>query len=172
GESIVTDNNQALEKLSAIADAFLIHDRPIARPVDDSVLMVVEDTPVMLRRSRGYAPAGFVFDTGNHTVIATGAHQKNVVAMAHSGSVTLSQHLGDMDTEPVQAAFAHALADLKSIYRAKPTVAACDLHPDYPSTGYAYQSGLPVVPIQHHYAHALACSAEHQLTGPVLAVTW
>lgn len=172
GEPIVTDNAEALEKLSGIADAYLVHDRPIARPVDDSVMMMVEDAPVMLRRSRGYAPAVFKLDTGENTIIATGAHQKNVVAVAHGGRVTLSQHLGDMDTMPVQEVFQHALADLQSVFRTEPTVAACDLHPDYPSTRYAHQTHLPVVPIQHHHAHALACLAEHRLNGPALAVVW
>ena len=137
---------EALEKLSGIADAYLVHDRPIARPVDDSVMMMVEDAPVMLRRSRGYAPAVFKLDTGENTIIATGAHQKNVVAVAHGGRVTLSQHLGDMDTMPVQEVFQHALADLQSVFRTEPTVAACDLHPDYPSTRYAHQTHLPVIP--------------------------
>lgn len=172
GEPIVTDNAEALETLHGIADAFLLHDRPIARPVDDSVVMVVEEAPVMLRRSRGYAPAAFECDTGGHTIIATGAHQKNVVAVAHGGSITLSQHIGDMDTLPVQEVFAHALADLQLVYRAEPTIAACDLHPDYPSTRYAYRTNLPVFPIQHHYAHAFACMAEHRLRGAALAVVW
>jgi hydrogenase maturation protein HypF len=172
GEPIVTDNGDALKKLGGIADAFLVHDRPIARPVDDSVMMIVEDKPVMLRRSRGFAPAAFEFDTGGHTIIATGAHQKNVIAVAHGGSVTLSQHLGDMDTEAVQGVFAHALADLQSVYHAEPSIAACDLHPDYPSTRYAHQTGLPVVSIQHHHAHGLACMAEHRLDGAALAVVW
>lgn len=172
GEPIVTDNDQAFEKLAAIADAFLVHDRPIARPVDDSVLMIVDGLPVMLRRARGYAPQSFELDTGNDTVIATGAHQKNVIAVAHGGRVTLSQHLGDMDAEPVQAAFSHAISDLQSIYRAKPAVVACDLHPDYPSARYARQTGLPVITVQHHYAHTLACLAEHRIGTPALAVVW
>lgn len=172
GEPIVTDNDEALEKLGGIADAFLVHDRPIARPVDDSVLMIVEGSPVMLRRSRGYAPEAFELDAGSHTVIATGAHQKNVIAMAHGESVILSQHLGDMDAEPVQAAFAHALSDLQTIYHTEPAIAACDLHPDYPSTRYARLTGLHVISVQHHYAHALACLAEHRIGGPALAVVW
>jgi hydrogenase maturation protein HypF len=172
GEPIVTDNDAALEKLGGIADAFLVHDRPIARPVDDSVLMIVEGSPVMLRRARGYAPAAFKFDAGGQTIIATGAHQKNVIAMAHGESVTLSQHLGDMDAEPVQAVAARALTDLQSIYHAKPAIAACDLHPDYPSTRYARQTGLHVISVQHHYAHALACLAEHRIDGSALAVVW
>ncbi len=172
GEPIVTDNAGALEKLAAIADVFLVHDRPIARPVDDSVAMVVEHAPVMLRRSRGYAPAPLYVDTPERDMIAVGAHQKGTAAVVHRGSAVLSQHLGDMDHAAVQELFERVLADLRTMYGSQPEVVACDLHPDYPTTRWAQRSGLKLVQVQHHYAHALACMAEHCLEAPVLAVVW
>lgn len=171
GEPIVIDNDEALAKLGQIADEFLVHDRPIVRHVDDSVVMVVDNAPVILRRARGYAPAPMAVP-GADGIIATGAHQKNTIAVAHQGSVYLSQHLGDMDNAAVQDAFERALIDLQHLYDLHPSAAACDLHPDYPSSHYAEQSGLEVVRVQHHYAHILACMAEHHLEGPVLGVAW
>ena len=171
GEPIVTDNDQAIAKLAEIADAFLLHDRPIARPVDDSVLMLIDGSPVMLRRARGYAPATFELDMESHTVIATGAHQKTSLRWRtekRHAKPTYRRHGHDACT----AVFTHALADLQSIDQAEPTIAACDLHPDYPSAQYARQTGLRVIEVQHHYAHALACLVEHRIKRPALAVVW
>lgn len=172
GEPIVTENARALEKLTEIADVFLIHDRPIARPVDDSVAMVVDNAPLVLRRARGYAPAPLHTDTPSHDLIAVGAHQKNTVAIAHHGGVTLSQHLGDMDNAEVQSLFERTLGDLQSLSGAEAAAVAHDLHPDYASTRWAQRSGLKTIAVQHHYAHALACMTEHCLDTPVLAVVW
>jgi hydrogenase maturation protein HypF len=171
GEPIVIDNGEALAKLGGIADVFLVHDRPIARHVDDSVVMVVDDAPVVLRRARGYAPRPVMLP-GADAIIAVGAQQKNTVAVAHQGSVYLSQHLGDMENVAVQNAAERALLDLQGMYDLRPSVAACDLHPDYVSTRYAEQSGLRVSHVQHHYAHILSCIAEHRIEGPVLGVAW
>lgn len=171
GEPIVIDSGEALAKLGGIADVFLVHDRPIARHVDDSVVMVVDDAPVVLRRARGYAPRP-VAVPGADGIVAVGAQQKNTVAVAHQGSVFLSQHLGDMENVAVQNAAERALLDLQGLYDLRPSVAACDLHPDYVSTRYAEQLGLRVSHVQHHYAHILSCIAEHRIEGPVLGVAW
>lgn len=175
GEPICITEAEALAKLGSIADLFLVHDRPIARHVDDSVVCVAAGEPLILRRARGYAPLPIDLTADENaadSVIAVGAQQKNTVALFHQGHVFLSQHLGDMDTADTFAAFKRTLADFQTLYDAKPAAVACDLHPDYLTTQYAEGSGLTVVHVQHHYAHVLACMAEHGLEPPVLGVAW
>lgn len=172
GEPIVTDNRAALTKLGGIADLFLVHNRPIARHVDDSVLFALEGEMVVLRRARGYAPAPVPLDSAANGIVAVGAQQKNSIALAHHGRAILSQYLGEMDNSAVYDAFRQALADLQSLHELQPTLAACDLHPDYTATRHAEGMGLPVVHVQHHYAHVLSCMAEHGLGAPVLGVAW
>jgi hydrogenase maturation protein HypF len=172
GEPIIVNDNEARDKLGAVADLFLTHNRPIARHVDDSVAFVVEDKPVMLRRARGYSPAPVQLDAAVDDLVAVGAHQKNAVAVAHNGNVFLSQYLGDMENVGVRYAYKRAKADLETLYDLHPAAVACDLHPDYASTRDAELSGLKVIRVQHHYAHVLSCMAEHQLQAPVLGVAW
>jgi len=175
GEPIITENDDALAKLGAIADLFLIHNRPIARHVDDSVVMVVEEKPVILRRARGYAPMPISLP-GADKLIAVGGQQKNAVAIAHGGNVFLSQHLGDMDNAAVYDAFERTLSDFQYLYNLHPSVVACDLHPDYAATQWAERkatrSHLEVVHVQHHYAHILSCMAQHGLEAPLLGIAW
>ncbi len=133
GEPICTDEREALARLGGIADLFLVHDRPIARPVDDSVVMVVAcdptaDSLVILRRARGYAPQPVTL-AGADDVCAVGAQQKNAVAVAHADRVFLSQHVGDLDHAAALATFARTLADLQKMYDLQPSTVACDLHP-------------------------------------------
>ncbi|MFZ4813331.1 MAG: carbamoyltransferase HypF [Phototrophicaceae bacterium] len=172
GEPIITDEAEALHQLAGIADVFLVHDRPIARPIDDSVLFVVEGAPVMIRRARGYAPQTIALAGVDEAIIATGTHQKNTVAIAHNGQVTLSPHLGDMENAATVNLFARTLTDLQALYDLHPLAAACDLHPDYPATRHAEQMGLPLTRVQHHAAHIFAAMAEHHLSAPVLGVAW
>ena len=179
-EPIVTDNYEALAKLGSIADVFLIHNRPIARHMDDSVVFTAEGEVVTLRRARGYAPQPIDIhpsrtqagQQATATLIATGAHQKDTVALLHNGHVFLSQHLGDMDNPETLDLFHRELADFQTLYEAKPCTVACDLHPDYATTRAAEDSGLPLIRVQHHYAHVLSCMAEHRLESPVLGVAW
>jgi hydrogenase maturation protein HypF len=105
-------------------------------------------------------------------VLAVGGHLKNTVAIAVGRQVFLSQHVGDLDTLEARQAFEAAIHDLCRLYRFEPQLVACDLHPDYASTRWARASGLPVIPIQHHQAHAAACAAENGLDRPYLAVSW
>ncbi len=172
GEPIVIDNDAALAKLGTIADLFLVHNRPIARHVDDSVTFVIEELPVTLRRARGYVPTPIPCAAAVEDRVAVGAQQKNTVAIAHHGNIFLSQHLGDVDNSTVYETFKTTLADFQDLYDLHPSLIACDQHPDFTSTRYAEQSGLRTVSVQHHDAHVLSCMAEHQLAGPVLGVAW
>ena len=171
-EPICTDETDAVERLQGIADAFLVHNRPIARPMDDSILRVVAGQETILRRARGYAPRPLPINHQGKTILAVGAHLKNTVALARHDAVLISQHVGDLETFQSADAFRKAIAALEDIYETKPEVVACDLHPDYLSTRYAQELHRPIVAVQHHHAHIAACMAENDLDGPVLGVAW
>jgi hydrogenase maturation protein HypF len=171
-EPIVTDETEALERLAGIADLFLVHDRPIVRPVDDSVMRVACGRELMLRRARGHAPAPVGVDEMPSGILALGGHLKTTVALTVSGNAVLSQHLGDLETRPAREAYARTIADMRRLYRRSPRLAVRDLHPDYASSRAAETLQLPVVAVQHHVAHIAACMAEHGIAPPVLGVAW
>jgi hydrogenase maturation protein HypF len=176
-EPICTDEHEALERLGKIADLFLVHNRPIVRHADDSIVRVIAGREMVLRRARGYAPLPVVLRSGHldpapSTVLAVGAHLKNSIAISVGSQVFISQHIGDLETVKACAAFERVIADFQSFYEASPVLIAADAHPDYLSTRFARKTGLPVASIQHHYAHALSCMAEHGLDGDVLGVCW
>ncbi|MFH2131397.1 MAG: carbamoyltransferase HypF [bacterium] len=171
-EPICIEEAEALQKLGNIADLFLVHDRPIARHVDDSVVRVVMGREMMIRRSRGYAPLPITLKHENNGVIAVGAHQKSTVALQVGKNAFVSQHIGDLETEESVHSFQEAIDSLCRLYDVKPTLVVCDQHPDYQSTRYAKSAGIPLVQIQHHHAHICACMAENQLAAPVLGIAW
>jgi hydrogenase maturation protein HypF len=171
-EPIAIENFEATERLGEIADLFVMHDRPIARPCDDSVVRMARGRESVLRRARGYAPLPVRIAQDLPPVLAVGGHLKNTVAIARGRQVYVSQHVGDLDTAEARAAFERAIEDLCRLYRFEPTVVACDLHPDYASTRWARERGLPVVAVQHHQAHVASCAAENDLQGDYLGVAW
>ena len=171
-EPICTDEGEALARLGGIAEIFLVHNRPIRRHADDSIVRLVAGRELVLRRARGYTPLPVLLSAPMPTAIAVGAHLKNTVALSLGNQAFVSQHLGDLETAPALAAFDQALGDLQQLYAAQPAAVACDQHPDYQSTRRAHDLGLPVVEVQHHYAHILSCMAENQLSPPVLGVCW
>ena len=171
-EPICIDENEALERLRNVADLFLVHDRPIVRHVDDSILRIIAGRGMMLRRARGYAPLPITLRQAQGTVLAVGAHLKNAVALSVERNVFVSQHIGDLATKPAYDAFASSVADLPRLYEAKPEVIAHDLHPEYLSTKYALQQAGRRVAVQHHWAHIASCMAENEIGPPVLGVAW
>lgn len=171
-EPLCTDEREALRRLRGIADRFLVHDRPIARPVDDSIVQVVCGREMVLRRARGYAPLPIALKTSIPPIMAVGAHLKNTVALSVGRNVFLSQHLGDLETEESLSAFQKSVVDLPTLYEITPRAVACDLHPDYASTRFARECGLAVVAVQHHHAHVMACMADNELDPPVLGLAW
>ena len=171
-EPIVFHERDALERLDGIADLFLVHDRPIVRPVDDSVARVVCGRELLLRRARGYAPAPVGLKGARSGILAFGGHLKSTVALTHGGSAVLSQHIGDLETIGARAARTRVAEDLVQLHAEPPVLAVCDLHPDYASTRAAQAAGLPVLAVQHHLAHVAGCIAEHGLEPPVLGVAW
>lgn len=170
GEPLCTDNDEALHRLRGIADFFLLHDRPIARPVDDSVVRVALGRELMLRCSRGYAPLTL---PGNFApVLAVGGDQKNALAVSGPFGIRCGQHLGDLGTEPAQQSLLEQCRDFPALCGQPVHAIACDLHPGYHSTMLAGGWGLPVVPVQHHHAHIASCLAEHEVHDEVLGVAW
>lgn len=185
-EPIATDERDAVERLRGIADLFLVHNRPIVRHVDDSVVRVMLGRELVLRRARGYAPLPIRLKCPKskvqnpksenkpprRTVLAVGAHLKNTVALSVDSQVFVSQHIGDLENAPAYEAFQKVTRDFERLYEARPDRIAADLHPDYLSTKFAQASGLPVVGVQHHLAHVLACLAENEIEPPLLGVSW
>ncbi|WP_099240366.1 carbamoyltransferase HypF [Synechococcus sp. BDU 130192] len=176
-EPICIEETEALERLKNIADGFLIHNRRILRPVDDSVVQVMNNTPIILRRSRGYAPEPLTLKrTLSKSVLAMGAHLKNTVAIAQKNHIFLSQHIGDLSNQLTLQSMEKTLQKLSQIYDFQPDIIACDLHPDYLSTQYAknlaQKLNISLISVQHHHAHIYACMAEHQLESPLLGVAW
>ena len=177
-EPICIDNAEAIDRLNPIADCFLVHNRPIARPVDDSVVRIIGERPMPLRRARGYAP--FPITAGRSgtfpCLLAVGGHQKNTVALSLHDRILASQHLGDLDEVRTVERFQDTIAQLLQLHGADPKAIACDAHPDYTSTQFARTLGqrlqVPVIPIQHHYAHILSAIGERNLEPPVLGVAW
>ena len=196
--AIATDD--ALRRLGPIADVLLAHNRPIVRPVDDSIARVGSDGLQVLRRARGFAPLPIELGVESPTIIAVGGHLKNTVALAlgssaagktdqevnssddpsarcvHSTQVVISPHVGDLESVLSVEVHRRTIGDLVDFFEVVPQVVACDLHPDYASTreaeSLAARWGVPLVRVQHHHAHVAACIAEHRLEGPVLGLAW
>jgi hydrogenase maturation protein HypF len=171
-EPIAIANEEATTRLKDIADRFLMHDRPIVRACDDSVVRFTRGRAGILRRARGYAPLGIRVRNNLPAVLAVGGHLKNTVAIAIGQNVFVSQHIGDLDMLEARGAFERAISDLCRLYSFRPEIVACDLHPDYASTHWAENSGLPLVRLQHHQAHVAACAAENGVEGEYLGVSW
>jgi len=178
-EPICTEQDEAVQRLQGIADAFVVHNRPIVRHVDDSVVRVMLGRELVLRRARGYAPLPIgqgikepAEDIRAPSTLALGAHLKNAVALSTGGSVFVSQHIGDLETQQANVAFRKAASDLPRLYDAVPKIIVCDLHPDYSSTRHAHGLEAQTISVQHHYAHVLSCMAENDLEAPVVGVAW
>ncbi len=172
-EPIVADEVEALRKLGGLADLFLVHDRPILRPVDDSVVRVIAGRETVLRHARGYAPQLFMapFPAAAPS-LALGGHQKAAVAITIGGDIVLGPHIGDLSGAETRVALAEAVEGLTALYGLHAQSVACDAHPDYYSTRLAERLGPTVIRVPHHLAHVLACMNDNGLDGRVLGVAW
>lgn len=174
------DNDDARARLGRIADAFLMHDRDIARRVDDSVTHVVSGAPRVLRRSRGYAPAPFVLPDGfadTPAILAMGGELKNTFCMTRDGQAIVSHHMGDLEDALTYADYRRAIMQYLTLYEHEPQAVALDLHPEYLSRkigcDLADARQLALEEVQHHHAHIAACMAENGVAldaPPVLGV--
>ena len=172
-EPICICEEEAIKRLTGIADVFLVHNRPIKRHVDDSIVRVMMGRELILRRARGYAPLPIRFQTkSRESVMSLGAHLKNTIALTSGENVFISQHIGDLETKEAFDAFQNVIESFKSLYQTPTVQFVSDLHPNYLSTQYAKDKETSVIQIQHHFAHIASCMADNQIDGRVLGISW
>ncbi|MEM1168874.1 MAG: carbamoyltransferase HypF [Cyanobacteria bacterium P01_H01_bin.35] len=174
------DNEETREKLSEIADYFLIHNRPIFNRVDDSVVRVIKEVPQVLRRARGYAPAPINLPPGFADIppiLAMGGELKNTFCLLRDGQAILSQHIGDLENNLAATAYEKTLNLFLGLLEAEPSAIVVDKHPEYLSTklgkDLAVANNLKIIEVQHHHSHIAACMAENRLDincQPVLGI--
>jgi hydrogenase maturation protein HypF len=168
-EPIATGNNEARERLSTLADAFLMHDRDIHMRCDDSVVRVVKKNQYFLRRSRGYAPDSIQLPFNVPPILATGPELKNTFCLTREDYAFLSHHIGDMENYETLRSFEDGITHFERLFNIKPEVIAYDLHPNYLSSRYAVsraeRENIPAFGIQHHHAHITACMGDNGLDG-------
>ncbi|MDX3850105.1 carbamoyltransferase HypF [Streptomyces sp. AK02-01A] len=176
GEPIVTDDEEALSRLGALADAWLAHDRPVRVPCDDSVVRICAGLELPVRRSRGYAPLPVALPLPVEPALAVGGDLKNTFCLAEGGYAWLSAHVGDMDDLATLTAFEAAVGHLAELTSVTPRLLIADRHPGYRSGQWAdrHAEGRPVRRVQHHHAHVASTMAEHGLDGstPVIGVAF
>jgi len=173
-EPIVKDNADALTRLAPLADAFLLHNRDIHVVCDDSVTRVFQARELPIRRSRGYSPMPVRLAGDGPCVLGVGGELKSTFCLTRGDHGYMSQHIGDMENLETLAAFEHAFWHFRALFRAGPQAVVCDLHPNYLSTrwatAYAAQNTLPLIQVQHHYAHLASVMAEHNRTERTIGV--
>jgi hydrogenase maturation protein HypF len=181
-EPIATRNDEALERLATLADAFLLHNRDIHARCDDSVTRVFAGVELPLRRSRGYAPYPVKLAMELRPTLACGGELKNTFCLANGRYAFLSPHIGDLENYETLVSYEAMIDSLKHLFRVEPEIIAYDLHPNYLSTQYALQvaggkskgvgatGGLRLVSVQHHHAHIASCLAENNVDGPAIGV--
>ena len=171
-EPIAINNEDAFERLSEIADYFLIHNRDIYLRSDDSIARIAAGGTRFIRRSRGYVPTPVFLKSKGPQVLACGAELKNTVCFTKENTAFLSQHMGDLKNAAAYDFFVQTIDHMKRILQAAPEILAYDLHPDYLSTRYAMeQTNIEKLPIQHHHAHIVGCMAENRLEGEVIGLS-
>jgi len=170
-EPICVDNDAALAKLAGVADAFLIHDRPIGRAVEDSVVQVVAGQMQVLRLGRGLAPA-YLGHAAPITALGAAGHLKTALAWVSPAGSLVGPHIGDLSSAAARMVWQEQVADLGELHGLRPERVGVDRHPGYATGELAAELGLPTTPVQHHHAHAASALVELGLGGPELAVVW
>jgi len=169
-EPILINNDKAVEILGDICDAVLTYNRDIHNRTDDSVVLFMNNTERVIRRSRGFAPVPVNTTINVEGIIATGAELVNCFCIGKGNQAIMSQHIGDLKNLETFEFYTESIENHKKLFRFEPQIVVADMHPDYFSTQYAMELGLPVEKVQHHHAHAAACMAEHGLNEEVIAV--
>ena len=172
GLPICRNDDDARKEIKAYCDVILTHNRRIIIRADDSVMDFYDGKPYMIRRSRGYAPLPYMMTkpfTGS--VIAYGGELKNTFCVAVNSLMYPSSYIGDLTDLKGKNALKESAERMINLLEAKPAYAVCDLHPSYNSSAAAEESGLPLIRVQHHYAHILSCMAENDYTGDVIGIS-
>jgi hydrogenase maturation protein HypF len=175
-QPIIVTPEEAEQQLGNHVDLVLHHNRPIHNRVDDSVLQVCGNIACLIRRSRGYAPEPFFADILTEGILAFGAEKTNTFALGKGDTIIQSQHIGDLKNEETFSFYTESMERFRHLFRFTPKWLVCDLHPDYLSSIHAEtmasEKQIPLIKVQHHHAHAVACMLEHHLNQPVIAVVW
>jgi len=175
-EPIAYRDDEAHERLQGLADAWLLHDRPIHMRVDDSVVRVAFNAPYLLRRARGYAPDPLTLPFEMPSILATGAELKNTFCLTRDRYAFISHHIGDLENYETLRSFEEGIEHYQRLFRVQPGLVACDLHPDYLATRHAHalaeNENLPLIEVQHHHAHLASCLLDNNWTSdqPVIGL--
>lgn len=179
-EPLSAENDEAITRLSSIADAFLLHNRDIEHRLDDSVAKVFSYSEkngetkyqiIPLRRARGYVPAKIKVPLDSpETVLAVGGELKSVICLLKGNNAVLSEHLGELENPAAYRNFIRAIESLKNLLKLEPSVVGYDMHPGYSSTRYAQKLYMKKTAIQHHHAHIAGCAAENGISGRVIGI--
>jgi hydrogenase maturation protein HypF len=172
-EPLICKDAAAFEKLAGVADTFLIHDREIYRQVDDSVVHIIRDEPVLLRRSRGFVPQAFIFKNEvKDEIFAAGADLKNTFCFVKQNRFVVSEHIGDMAEASVYKHWLNSIEHLKNMLQAEPSIFVCDMHPNYFTSQYVRKiaKDKKLLEVQHHWAHIASVLAEHNINKKVIGL--
>lgn len=172
GEPMLTDPGESMQSLRGVADAFLVHNRPIARRCDDSVMSIVDGAVRVVRRGRGMVPRSLSIPAASRPLLACGAEQKNAFCLAEGNRAIMSAHVGDLKEQATLTQYEREIESLCALTKIWPSAVACDMHPDYLSSIYARRLPLPRVEVQHHHAHLASVLAEYCRYGQVLGVAF
>jgi hydrogenase maturation protein HypF len=170
GCPLIKDEKEAEKRLSDIADKIVHHNRAIVNRVDDSVVRVIDEAPVFIRRARGLAPQAIYLPEEIPNTLALGAHLKNTICVTRGREAFLSQHMGTLNKREAIQFYHETISHLLKILNVKPDCVAHDWHPDFYSTQIAASFEVPTFSVQHHHAHLAACAAEHGVTAPAIGI--
>jgi hydrogenase maturation protein HypF len=175
GQPIIREDDKILQLSSPYLKGVLYHTRRIVRSVDDSVAKIIDHTPQLIRRSRGYVPYPVFIGGGTSEekmIFAAGGDLKAAFCLYREGAAFLSQYFGDLEEMAIIEEYEQSIEVLQRLLQISPAIAVCDLHPNYYSTRYTKALGLPVLQVQHHHAHIASVIAEHHLTGEIIGVAF
>ncbi|WP_295789365.1 carbamoyltransferase HypF [uncultured Veillonella sp.] len=177
GDPVIYEEQRAFEEVGDVADAFLVHNRPIVSSVDDSVVQIIEETPHFIRRSRGYVPTSFTVNLpnkGKQSVLAMGGDLKNAFALNRGEDILMGPHIGDLANRAMNESLRHNINRFTDLFGITPAAVVGDYHPNYYSSQYGkeYASiyNIPYIEVQHHHAHIASVMAEYNVTEPVLGI--
>ena len=174
-EPIICDDHMAEKQLLSVADSFLSYNRQILNRADDSVIRIINRETTIFRRSRGFVPQPVDLKFSVDGILALGAEQKNSFCIGKGYQAVMSQYIGDLKNPATYNFFIETIDRFSDIFRFRPELIACDLHPQYLSTHYAElfenELNIPLIRVQHHHAHIASCMAEHGLDESVIGVS-
>jgi hydrogenase maturation protein HypF len=172
-EPIISDEEELQKLMDNVIDCALVHDRPIEHKCDDSIVRVIDDTPVILRRARGYVPNPIHLVEEGPAIFAVGAELKSTFCLSKKNKAYVSQYMGDLEEYRAIQNYEKEFQDMKKLLEIEPEIIVHDLHPDYWSTRFALKSEIKTkIGIQHHHAHIASCMVEHGLNEKVIGISF